>query len=144
MVGVAALLTGNGNGTCDDARIALFGVDATPVRMEQAEAMLKGARLDNRILVEAASVVAEVLEPDSDIHASADYRKDVAGVLWNDLARGIENLHMKHMRGGRRRSVQTDSDLTCGPAFEACRRAGAWAPLVWYAGAPPARWGWPG
>ena len=93
MVGVAALLTGNGNGTCEDARIALFGVHATPVRMEQAEAMLKGARLDNRILVEAASVVAEVLEPDSDIHASAEYRKDVAGVLTRRaLERAMQRL----------------------------------------------------
>ncbi|MGE5820282.1 MAG: hypothetical protein ACM37Z_19815, partial [Deltaproteobacteria bacterium] len=57
------------------------------------EAMLKGARLDNRILVEAASVVAEVLEPDSDIHASADYRKDVAGVLTRRaLERAMQRL----------------------------------------------------
>jgi carbon-monoxide dehydrogenase medium subunit len=81
MVGVAALLTGNGNGTCEDARIALFGVGATPVKIEQAEALLKGARLDNQMLLEAARVVSEVLEPDADVHASAEYRKDVAGVL---------------------------------------------------------------
>jgi carbon-monoxide dehydrogenase medium subunit len=81
MVGVTVLLAGNGDGTCKDARIALFGVGATPVRIEQAEAALKGARLENRVLIEAARVVAEVLEPDSDIHASANYRKDVAGTL---------------------------------------------------------------
>jgi carbon-monoxide dehydrogenase medium subunit len=81
MVGVVALLTGNGNGSCEDARIALFGVDATPVRIEQAEALLKGSRLDNRILPEAARIVSDVLEPDADVHASAEYRKDVAGVL---------------------------------------------------------------
>jgi aerobic carbon-monoxide dehydrogenase medium subunit len=81
MVGVAALLTEHGNGTCDDARIALFGVDATAVRIEQAEALLKGARLDKRIFLEAARVVTDVIDPDADVHASAEYRKEVAGVL---------------------------------------------------------------
>ncbi|MGE5305960.1 MAG: FAD binding domain-containing protein [Alphaproteobacteria bacterium] len=81
MVGVVALLTGNGNGSCEDARIALFGVAATPVRIEQAEALLKGAHLDNQILPEAARIVSDVLEPDADVHASAAYRKDVAGAL---------------------------------------------------------------
>jgi CO/xanthine dehydrogenase FAD-binding subunit len=81
VAGVATLLTQNGNHTCKDARIALFGVGATPVRIERAEAMLKEARLDHRILAEAARLVAEVLEPDADVHASADYRKEVAGVL---------------------------------------------------------------
>lgn len=93
MVGVAALLTHNGNGTCEDARIALFGVGATPIRIEQAEALLKGARLDNRILLEAARVVSDVLEPDADVHASAEYRKDVAGVLTRRaLERGMQRL----------------------------------------------------
>lgn len=93
MVGVATLLTQNGNHTCKDARIALFGVGATPVRIEQAEAMLQEARLDNRILAEAARVVSEFLEPDSDIHASADYRKNVAGVLTRRaLERAVQRL----------------------------------------------------
>ena len=93
MVGVVVLLTQNGNHTCKDACIALFGVDATPVRIEKAEAMLKGARLDNRILAEAARVVSEVLEPDADVHASADYRKEVAGILTRRaLERAVQRL----------------------------------------------------
>jgi CO/xanthine dehydrogenase FAD-binding subunit len=93
MVGVVALLTGNGNGTCEDARIALFGVGATAVRIEKAEALLKGARLDNQILLEAARVVSDVLEPDADVHASAEYRKDVAGVLTRrTLERAVQRL----------------------------------------------------
>jgi carbon-monoxide dehydrogenase medium subunit len=93
LVGVAALVTLNGNNSCQDARIALFGVGATPVRIEQAETLLKGTRLDSPTLVEAARVVSEVLEPDADVHASADYRKDVAGVLTRRaLERSLQRL----------------------------------------------------
>lgn len=81
VVGVATLLTLNGSNACQDARIALFGVGATAVRIEQAEATLRGTRLQSQDLAEAARVVSEVLEPDSDVHASSEYRKEVGGVL---------------------------------------------------------------
>lgn len=81
VAGVATLLTLNTNDACEDARIALFGVGATPLRIEKAEALLKGTHLRSEDLAEAARVVSEVLEPDSDVHASSEYRKEVAGVL---------------------------------------------------------------
>jgi CO/xanthine dehydrogenase FAD-binding subunit len=81
VVGVATLLTLNGNNACADARIALFGVGETAVRIEKAEAALKGTPLQSQNLAEAARVVSRALEPDSDVHASAEYRKEVAGVL---------------------------------------------------------------
>jgi carbon-monoxide dehydrogenase medium subunit len=43
--------------------------------------MLKGRRVDRGVLRELGRMVAEELEPDSDIHASAEYRKEVGGVL---------------------------------------------------------------
>lgn len=81
MVGVATLLTLDGSKACADARIALFGVGATAARVEKAEAALKGTPLQRRHLAEAASIVSEAVDPDSDVHASAEYRKEVAGVL---------------------------------------------------------------
>jgi CO/xanthine dehydrogenase FAD-binding subunit len=42
---------------------------------------LKGRRISEAFLRELGGVVAEELEPDSDIHASAAYRKEVGGVL---------------------------------------------------------------
>jgi CO/xanthine dehydrogenase FAD-binding subunit len=81
VVGVAILLSADAHNVCEDARIALFGASETPVRIETAEMILKGTHLDSLIRAEAARVVSEFLEPDSDIHASAEYRKEVAGVL---------------------------------------------------------------
>jgi CO/xanthine dehydrogenase FAD-binding subunit len=62
-----------------DVRIAMMGVSDTPIRVPQAEALLEGrdiARLDDCI-----DALRGVLEPNSDLHASRDYRLHLAGVL---------------------------------------------------------------
>ena len=80
MVGVALWADMNGD-ACEDARVTLFGVGGRPVRVEKAEQRLKGAALDGATLEEVERIVFEELDPDSDIHASALYRKEVGGVL---------------------------------------------------------------
>ncbi len=81
VVGVVTLITLDADGICDDARVALFGVGATAVRIATAEAALKGTRLHGQNLAEAATIVSEAVDPDSDVHATAEYRREVAGVL---------------------------------------------------------------
>ncbi|HZD41288.1 MAG TPA: xanthine dehydrogenase family protein subunit M, partial [Terriglobales bacterium] len=81
LVGIATLLRVDENDACEDARIAVFGAGATAVRIEGAEAALKGTYLHKENLAEAAGIVSEKLDPDSDVHASAEYRREVAGVL---------------------------------------------------------------
>ena len=80
MVGVALWADLNAD-ACEDARITLFGVGGRPVRVEKAEQRLKGAALDDATLKDVERIVFEELDPDSDIHASALYRKEVGGVL---------------------------------------------------------------
>ena len=80
MVGVALWADMDGT-ACADARITLFGVGGRPVRVEKAEQRLKGAALDDATLKDVERIVFEELDPDSDIHASALYRKEVGGVL---------------------------------------------------------------
>ncbi len=81
LVGVAAALVLAGDGRCRDARLALTGVGASPVRGRTGEAALRGQVPSDRLLREVGRLVAAGLEPDSDLHASAEYRRDVAGVL---------------------------------------------------------------
>ena len=69
------------NGICRAARITTFGAGGTPMRMEAAEQYLSGAALSSEDREEAARLVSDALDPISDIHASAQYRKDVAGVM---------------------------------------------------------------
>jgi CO/xanthine dehydrogenase FAD-binding subunit len=74
----AAVIMLDEKGVCTDARIALGGVAPVPVRAEQAEDLLRGEKLDAKLIAQAARVAAEVAEPSSDIHASAEYRRAMA------------------------------------------------------------------
>jgi aerobic carbon-monoxide dehydrogenase medium subunit len=81
LAGVALRAALDGAGALQNARIVMFGVGGKPQRMEHGEALLKGRRIDEALLGELSRVVSEELDPDSDVHASAAYRKEVGGVL---------------------------------------------------------------
>lgn len=81
LVGVAALLTLDGAGAIERPRLAFTGVGPVPTRAEAAEAALIGQIPGASVLREAAEVAARDLDPPSDLHASAVYRREVAQVL---------------------------------------------------------------
>jgi CO/xanthine dehydrogenase FAD-binding subunit len=68
-----------------DARIALAGCGSVPVRVEPAEKTLTGAVVDGAgasdVARAAAAAVRDAIEPSDDIHATAEYRRSLAGVL---------------------------------------------------------------
>ena len=68
-------------GVIADARIGLTGVGPTPVRAADAERLLVGRSPAEELWQAAAEAVRGAVDPDGDIHASAAYRKHVAGVL---------------------------------------------------------------
>ncbi len=80
LVGVAVRLSLQA-GVCAGAAIALTGVGGGPVRAEKAEGLLRGERPSAALFEQAARAVAEEIEPDADLHASADYRRRLAQVL---------------------------------------------------------------
>jgi carbon-monoxide dehydrogenase medium subunit len=77
---VAATLTVT-DGTISQGRIALTGVGPTALRAAAAEAMLAGHALDAALIGRAIDAVRSAITPDSDLHASSDYRRHLAGVL---------------------------------------------------------------
>jgi carbon-monoxide dehydrogenase medium subunit len=81
MAGVAASLILDPEGLCSSARLALFGVGPTAVRALEAERVLEGRAVTEELTGEAAAMAVQDLDPSSDVHASAAYRKRVAGVL---------------------------------------------------------------
>jgi CO/xanthine dehydrogenase FAD-binding subunit len=66
---------------CVNARIALGGVGTTPIRAKKAEEILKGKKITDAVLAEAAKVASEETSPISGIEASAEYKKELAGTL---------------------------------------------------------------
>lgn len=73
------------DGAACDVRIAVMGVADTPVRIPQAEAMLE--RNDMTRLSLVLEAVRSAITPNSDLHASADYRRHLAGIL---VARALQ------------------------------------------------------
>lgn len=74
-------------GSISDAALAFFGVGSTAVRTSEAEAVLFGSPPTRQTFDAAAEAVRDQLEPNSDIHATAAYRRHIAGVL---TTRGLE------------------------------------------------------
>jgi len=81
LVGVAATVTLDEGAACTAASVALTGVGPTPVVARDAARVLVGTRLSAPDLEEAARRASEAVTPDGDLHASADYRRHLAGVL---------------------------------------------------------------
>lgn len=81
LVGVAAQLSLNTQGAITEAHIALMGVGATPIRASEVEALLLNERPGEKLFNVAAQQASDNLEPQTDIHASAAYRRSVATVL---------------------------------------------------------------
>jgi aerobic carbon-monoxide dehydrogenase medium subunit len=80
MVGLAASVTLS-DGAISDARLAFAGVSDVPARATGAEELLVGQRPSAELLDEAARRAAGDIDPPSDLHGSAEYRKKVAAVL---------------------------------------------------------------
>ncbi|MGN6735524.1 MAG: FAD binding domain-containing protein [Candidatus Binatia bacterium] len=79
LAGAASLVALDANGVIQHARLTLTG--ATPIRAHQAEEFLIGERPSETLFRDAAQRAAENLEQDSDIHASAEYRREACSVL---------------------------------------------------------------
>lgn len=84
LVGLAATARAAGAGL-QDVRLAFFGVGSMALRARGAEAALAAGSLDD-----AAAALVRDLQPDSDVHASAEARQHMAGVLLRRVVRQME------------------------------------------------------
>jgi CO/xanthine dehydrogenase FAD-binding subunit len=80
LAAVAATLTVSG-GAIEQARIALTGVGPRALRATEAEGLLTGQALDPDLVGRVTDAVRATIKPETDLHASSDYRRHLAGVL---------------------------------------------------------------
>jgi aerobic carbon-monoxide dehydrogenase medium subunit len=80
LVGIAALLVVR-DGRCSMARLAAAGAGPAPVRLREAEEILEQDGVSDRAIGAAATRAGELVTPDSDIHASASYRRQLTRVF---------------------------------------------------------------
>ena len=85
IAGAIVVIDADTQGVCTQARIGMLGVGSTPLRARQAEAKLRGRWLEDLLVREAAELASQEAEPGSDVHASAEYRREMVKHLveWN-------------------------------------------------------------
>ncbi|MGQ0704469.1 MAG: FAD binding domain-containing protein [Gemmatimonadales bacterium] len=82
LAGVAALVTLNGQGRCERARVVLLSVGDGPVTATNAVSMLDGSDLGEAVIREAAERAGQDdIDPPADIHAPAAFRRRLVRVL---------------------------------------------------------------
>jgi len=80
VVGVAAWVVTEKE-VLKDVKIALGAVAPTPIRARKAEEILKGRKLDQRLLEKSGHAASDEAKPIDDIRGSADYRRQLVAVL---------------------------------------------------------------
>ena len=82
IVGVAAKVTLDALGRCDDARLVFLSVGEGPVQAHKAMALLQGEQPTPDLIVAVAETCAtQDIDPTAEIHASVAYRRHLAKVL---------------------------------------------------------------
>jgi carbon-monoxide dehydrogenase medium subunit len=79
LAGVAIVNRPGGSGL--DVSLAALGVGATPVRLHDAEAAVRGRELTREVEADAAAAAEAAVSPFTDVHADAEYRRELVGTL---------------------------------------------------------------
>lgn len=80
IVGMAATARRDG-AALREPRIALLGLDATPLRARQTEALLEGRALDADLVAEAVACLRREVDPLPDLTNTPDTKRHLIGVL---------------------------------------------------------------
>jgi carbon-monoxide dehydrogenase medium subunit len=67
--------------TCKEARVVMGAVAPTTLRLKKTEALLKGSAITEEVLAKVAATVPTEISPIDDVRSSAEYRRQVSGVL---------------------------------------------------------------
>ncbi len=81
MAGTALFYDADGDGKARNAHVGAIGVGDQPLRLAAAEAAINGHAVDAATSERAGAAASAAVTPQSDIHASAAYRKALLGTL---------------------------------------------------------------
>ncbi len=91
-VGVTAFFNGE---SCKQARIVLGAVAPVPMRATKTESLMQGREWTPELIEQGGEQAAEEAKPISDVRASAEWRKQMVGVL---TRRALEEAHQRAKR----------------------------------------------
>lgn len=95
IAGVGAYVLFKDGGSVERAGIGLVGAGLTPLRAAVAEQHLIGKALDGAAIAEAAKLATEAASPFDDLRGTADYKREMVGVL---TERVLEKAKARHAR----------------------------------------------
>lgn len=78
IVAAAAQIALDGEGAVERAAVTVGGVAPAPVRLRETEAALVGRTPDGRAVEASLNGMEDMISPETDVHATADYRRRVA------------------------------------------------------------------
>jgi carbon-monoxide dehydrogenase medium subunit len=78
---VAAQVTVDANGAVQKVGVALTNVGPTPIKAKKAEDFLRGKKLDEANIRQAAQLAADDAQPSSDLRGPAEYKKGLVKEL---------------------------------------------------------------
>ena len=105
LAAAAATLTLGADGKVAEARLAVMGAHDTPLRIAAAETLLAGETPDRDAMEAAAWAARDAVEPYDDLHASADLRRHLVGVL---ARRALESAARRAREGTGREEPGRD------------------------------------
>jgi len=80
-IGVAALVTLDGAGRCQEARLVFLSAGDVPIEAREAAGLLAGQEISAAVISAAAEKAAQEIRPFSDLHATADFKRHLARVI---------------------------------------------------------------
>ena len=81
VVDAAARISLDEKGHCREAKIAIGAAAPTVIRVPEAENILHGEKINDQLLAEVMEAVSKACNPINDKRGTAEYRRQVAGVL---------------------------------------------------------------
>jgi len=81
IVGVASIISLDEKGICTYAGVGLGGVGSTPFKVEKAEEILLGKKIEGNHIDQVAKEAQAISNPISNVYASAEYRKEMVYIL---------------------------------------------------------------
>jgi CO/xanthine dehydrogenase FAD-binding subunit len=96
LAAAAVQLTLDDHGVCTRLHIAIGGASPAPMRLGEIEAALMATTLEDSLIHAETARLADLVDPQGDIHADAAYRRRVARVL---TERALQSARDRAMGG---------------------------------------------
>jgi carbon-monoxide dehydrogenase medium subunit len=87
IVGAAASARLDANGACEEIGLGITGLSDKPFRARAVENLLRGKKLNVKLIESAAAKICDGIDPLEDMHAAADYRAHLVRIY---IARAIQ------------------------------------------------------